>query len=200
MSSFSVAELFRGGICGSGFEIANFVENLFTPAGVVGIVAVLVGIVSLASKNDAKLRLLNLVCVSLWVVHYILLSAWPAAFAMLLSIPSVVAGMIGSFRLGVLSNLLLVGQLLLTVFHGPTVKTSMPPFASLLMGVAVSFLAGWRMTLLLIVAQVFWMVYGGVIGSLPVIVSSSLMTMSLVFRWLRPAKPEDLPSPVAGRD
>lgn len=155
--------------------------DFFAPAQVVGYIAMASGISAYALKNDRALKIVMGVCMALWSLHYVMLSAWtPAAVSLVVAARQVIATVFPHMSGRVLKHVTVAYMTIFTVilamtWHGTA--SIWPWLAAVNATFAFLHLQGARMRGQLMGTSGLWIVNGLVTGSIGHIVQS---TISLV--------------------
>ena len=156
----------------------------------VGVAATVVTIGANAIRSDALLRAANLAGAVLWFAHFSMMGAEGAvislAFAVLV-VSLTLAGHGGAVR-GVIMLQAAASAVMLAV--SPGAVNALALIAGLAMNAALSLFSGTRMTVMIAGAQVLWLAFAIVSGSLPALVANVLALCALVGRGFRSVKAE----------
>lgn len=163
--------------------------NLF----LMNIAAQIIGFLALGSilagyslKDDYKVRLLNLIGCSLWLIHFMILEKWSSFGALTISVLMLSASVVGlrflEKPLTAVNALMVLAMVWAAQFGASQWANVIPAFGSLLMNVGVVLYAGAAMTRLISLGAATWLLFGILIANPFVITANALTLCSLALR------------------
>lgn len=169
--------------------------NFLSPAQCAGYLAFVVGILAFMQKNDQRLRFLNASQSLIYTLHFILLGNLAA------SASSAVSGVRSLLAMRTRSPILAVSILIIGILLGHVLVQEwygwLPVIASSIATVAVFYLDGVAMRLVLLTSTLLWLtnnIFSGSIGGTLLELTVAIVNLSTIIRLHR----ERLPRPRAG--
>ncbi|MDR3723551.1 MAG: YgjV family protein [Terracidiphilus sp.] len=161
--------------------------QIFSPAQCAGYVAFAVGVTAFLQKSDRRLKFFNGAECLVYAAHFTLLGNLSAAMSALISGTRSLTAL--KTRAPLLAVLFIVLNLALGLVFAKTAAGWLPIAASCLATVAIFFMQGIRMRLLLLVSTFLWLANNIVSGSIGgtalecVIATANIVTMVRMQAW-----------------
>jgi hypothetical protein len=178
--------------------------QIFSPAQCVGYAAFVVGVAAFLQKSDRRLKFLNGAECLVYAVHFTLLGNLSAAMSALVSGTRSLSAL--KTRSPLLAVLFIALNLSLGLVFAKTAAGWFPIAASCLATVAIFFMQGIRMRLLLLVSTCFWLANNIVSGSIGgtalegVIATANIVTMVRMLLWNGQRQPGPAPAPAPAQE
>lgn len=155
-------------------------------AAILGTGALVVGVASYAVSRDLILRVMGILCCTLWGLHFGLLGDLYGASMMLVAITMTGAAILSWMRLAraaLAVNAAAAGVLAVGAISGQgNWRPLLPVFGGMAINSAMTFLGGHAMTAMIVVGELLWFANAWMIGSTSAMISGGFNLAALAVR------------------